>query len=88
MLRYIYGNDLHDYPKLAESMFQDRADQFKTRLGWNVSVNAQGHERDDYDDLNPLYVIWEESSGRHGGSMRFLPTTGPVMVNDHFSHLQ
>jgi N-acyl-L-homoserine lactone synthetase len=42
MLRYIYGNDLHDYPKLAESMFQDRADQFKTRLGWDVSVNAQG----------------------------------------------
>ncbi|WP_433990324.1 hypothetical protein SuNHUV7_18720 (plasmid) [Pseudoseohaeicola sp. NH-UV-7] len=87
MLRYIYGNDLHDYPKLAQSMFQDWADQFKTRLGWDVSVNAQGHERDDYDDLNPLYVIWEESSGRHGGSMRFLPTTGPVMVNDHFSHL-
>ncbi|MEM6579579.1 MAG: acyl-homoserine-lactone synthase, partial [Pseudomonadota bacterium] len=23
----------------------------------------------------------------HGGSMRFLPTTGPVMVNDVFGHL-
>jgi acyl homoserine lactone synthase len=52
-----------------------------------VNVNASGHERDEYDDLNPLYVIWENADGSHGGSMRFLPTTGSTMVNDHFSHL-
>jgi len=87
MLRYLYADQLHHHPKLASGMFQDRADQFKTRLGWEVAVNAQGEERDTYDSLNPLYVIWEEPDGSHGGSMRFLPTTGPVMVNDHFSHL-
>ena len=87
MLRYIYGSDLHKHPKLAKEMFQDRADQFKTRLGWDVTVNAAGEERDEYDDLNPLYVIWETLDGGHGGSMRFLPTTGPVMVNDYFGHL-
>ncbi|MEX0366905.1 MAG: acyl-homoserine-lactone synthase, partial [Ruegeria sp.] len=42
---------------------------------------------DQYDDLNPLYVIWEEEDGSHGGSMRVLPTTGPVMINDVFGHL-
>lgn len=87
MIRYIHGHDLHKFPKLAESMFRDRADQFKTRLGWAVSVDAQGFERDEYDDENPLYVIWEESDGTHGGSMRLLPTTGRTMVNDHFLHL-
>jgi acyl homoserine lactone synthase len=87
MLRYVYANDLHAYPKLAKAMFEDRADQFKTRLGWEVEVDAQGAERDAYDDMNPLYVIWEEPDGSHGGSMRFLPTTGSVMVNDHFGHL-
>lgn len=87
MLRYIYANDLHQFPRLADEMFIHRAEQFRTRLGWDVSVNAQGHERDEYDDLNPLYVIWETSEGGHGGSTRFLPTTGPVMVNDHFSHI-
>lgn len=87
MLRYIYGTDLHTFPALRDAMFRDRADQFKTRLGWEVSVDATGAERDRYDDLNPLYVIWEEPDGSHGGSMRFLPTTGPVMVNDHFGHL-
>lgn len=87
MIRYLYANQLHAYPKLARSMFLDRADQFKTRLGWEVSVDANGEERDEYDALNPLYVIWEKADGSHGGSMRLLPTTGPVMVNDHFSHL-
>ena len=87
MLRYVYASDLKDHPKLARTMFCDRADQFKTRLGWEVSVDADGQERDAYDDLNPLYVIWEEPDGSHGGSMRFLPTTGQTMVNDHFGDL-
>jgi len=87
MLRYIYADQLSKFPKLASSMFRDRADQFKTRLKWDVSVDADGFERDEYDDLNPLYVIWENADGAHGGSMRFLPTTGQVMVNDHFPHL-
>lgn len=87
MLRYVFADELMKYPSLAKGMFRDRADQFKTRLGWDVHVNAEGEERDQYDQLNPLYVIWEESDGSHGGSMRILPTTGPVMVNEVFGHL-
>ncbi len=87
MLRYVYADELHKFPKLAKGMFLDRADQFKTRLGWDVTVDENGEERDQYDGLNPLYVIWEEPDGSHGGSMRVLPTTGPVMVNDIFGHL-
>ncbi|WP_299781272.1 acyl-homoserine-lactone synthase [uncultured Roseobacter sp.] len=87
MLRYIYADQLSRHKKLAQSMFQDRADQFKTRLGWEVSVDEQGFERDEYDAMNPLYVIWEMPDGTHGGSMRFLPTTERTMVNDHFTRL-
>lgn len=87
MLRYIYADQLEQYPRLSDEMFRHRADQFATRLGWDVTVDDRGHERDDYDDLNPLYVIWETPQGRHGGSMRFLPTVGRTMVNEHFGHL-
>jgi len=87
MLRYIYANDLHKFPKLRSTMFRDRAKQFKARLDWDVSVDADGFERDEYDLLNPLYVIWCLPDGTHGGSMRFLPTIGQTMVNDHFGHL-
>jgi len=87
MLRYIYADDLSRFPRLASTMFKDRADQFLTRLNWEVSVDANGYERDEYDAENPLYVIWERPDGTHGGSMRFLPTTGRTMVNDHFLDL-
>jgi acyl homoserine lactone synthase len=87
MLRFIYADDLGHYPKLAHSMFCDRTAQFRDRLGWPVEVNGEGEERDAYDADNPLYVIWQNPDGGHGGSLRLLPTTGRTMVNDHFGHL-
>lgn len=84
MLHYLYGSDLNHQPDLADTMFRDRATQFKQRLNWDVHVDAQGHETDEYDALNPLYAIWEGPGGAHGGSMRFLPTVGRTMVAEHF----
>lgn len=87
MIRYLYADELQNYPRLAATMFQDRATQFHDRQGWDVTVDENGQERDEYDDLNPLYVIWERPDGTHGGSMRFLPTTSRCMVNEHFTEL-
>lgn len=85
MLQYLYADELANNAKLQESMFLDRADQFRERLGWDVTVDQSGFERDEYDLINPLYVIWTRPDGLHGGSMRVLPTSGPCMTNDHFS---
>jgi acyl homoserine lactone synthase len=87
MLRYLYADQLCDLPRLADTMFKDRAAQFHERLHWEVAVDEDGHERDAYDDLNPMYVIWERPDGTHGGSLRLLPTTGQTMLADHFPHL-
>ena len=87
MLRYLYADELTQFPKLHDTMFADRAAQFRDRLGWEVTVDAKGYERDAYDAMNPLYVIWQQGDGCHGGSMRFLPTVGQTMVNDHFTDL-
>jgi len=87
MLRFVMGEDLSTMSLLRDTMFADRARQFRDRLNWAVSVDEQGWERDEYDELNPLYVIWQRIDGSHGGSMRFMPTLGPTMVNDHFRHL-
>ena len=88
MLRYLTWDDLNTRPRLRDTMFRDRAHQFRTRLGWDVSVDANGFERDQYDGLpGVIYTIWENADGEHGGSMRFLPTTGRTMVDEHFSHL-
>ena len=87
MLRYLYADELTQFPKLHDTMFADRAAQFRDRLGWEVTVDAKGYERDAYDAMNPLYVIWQQGDGCQGGSMRFLPTVGQTMVNDHFTDL-
>ena len=87
MIRYLTGDSLSHHPQLAETMFRDRTTQFRDRLGWPVNVDAAGGERDQYDALNPLYVIWQRPDGRHGGSLRFLPTTGRTMLAEHFAHL-
>ena len=84
MIRFLYGDALAAHPRLSRQMFRDRARQFRDRLGWSVSVDEGGLERDAYDALNPLYVIATREGGGHGGSMRFLPTTGRTMVNEHF----
>jgi acyl homoserine lactone synthase len=87
MIRYLSAEELSRFPKLEETMFRDRAAQFVKRLGWEITVNEAGEERDQYDVLNPTYVIWENRDGSHGGSMRFLPTTGRTMVEEHFLDL-
>lgn len=84
MIRYLSSCELSLFPKLQSTMFRDRTAQFVDRLGWGISVNDEGEERDQYDILNPTYVIWENRDGSHGGSMRFLPTTGRTMVEEHF----
>lgn len=87
MIKFIYAHDLANQPALRSGMFTDRRIQFKERQGWEVRVNEIGEEVDEYDDMNPLYVICQTPDGRHAGSMRFLPTVGQTMVNDHFTHL-
>ena len=87
MLRFLHGRELSAHDQLARQMFRHRADQFGRRLGWDVSINPAGEEHDNYDALDPLYVIWQRPDGSHGGSMRFLPTLGRTMVNEVFGHL-
>lgn len=87
MIRYVYAHELHKYPSLVDGMFKDRTAQFRDRMKWDVAVDEKGWERDQYDDLAPLYIIYEREDGTHGGSGRLMPTTGRTMIGEHFSHL-
>jgi acyl homoserine lactone synthase len=87
MIRLIQGNQSSKYPREMEAMFRARAAVFDRRLGWNVSVTS-GWETDVYDGENPLYLVYIDNETREiAGSARLLPTTGPNMFRDCFSHL-
>ena len=87
MFTLVYGDDLFDFPTLADEMFQDRRVQFHEDLGWSLQIDSLGREIDEYDMQNPLYVILQDAAGHHVGSGRLLPTTGPTMIADHFADL-
>lgn len=82
-----YGHDLSAFPDLADQMFRDRATQFHQRLGWSLNVDDDGRETDRYDAENPIYLMASDEAGRHLGSTRLMPTTGPTMIADEFSPL-
>lgn len=83
----IYGKDLGQFPRLADQMLCDRASTFKERLGWDLATDEAGRETDEYDAMNPLYLILGDENGDHLGSTRLMPTTGRTMIADHFAHL-
>ena len=87
MIRFVFGKELYRNSILADSMLKDRAEQFHRRLAWNVQVDVNGWERDQYDRMDALYCIYELPDGTHGGSGRLMPTTADCMINDHFTHL-
>lgn len=87
MIRFVYGHELADMPQIADEMFQKRRELFRDRFGWRLNVNELGQERDEYDDLNPLYIIVTDEDGRHVASTRIMPTAGRTMIGEHFRDL-
>jgi acyl homoserine lactone synthase len=68
-----------------DEMFRLRARVFHDRLRWEVQA-ADGKERDKYDDMAPVYLIYTDDAAREvKGSLRLLPTTGPTLLADIFS---
>ena len=64
-------------------MFRLRHRVFKERLGWDVQ-SRNGMERDEFDDMNPAYLLAFDREERLVGTWRMLPTTGPYMLRDVF----
>lgn len=87
MITFFHASQLESHAALADQMFRDRASQFRDRMGWDVTVDQLGWETDQYDRLDPIYVVVRDDHGRHAGSMRFLPTMGRTMLAEVFPHL-
>ena len=87
MITFFHASQLEAHVTLADQMFRDRASQFRDRMGWDVTVDSLGWETDQYDSLDPIYVVVRDAAGDHAGSMRFLPTMGRTMLAEVFPHL-
>lgn len=87
MIILVNGSEKERFPRLMSSMHRLRAMIFHERLGWDVKVD-DGLEIDEFDDMNPLYLIATDPTGTQvRGTVRLLPTTGPNMLRDIFPML-
>ncbi|WP_312361803.1 MULTISPECIES: acyl-homoserine-lactone synthase [Rhizobium/Agrobacterium group] len=70
-----------------EQMHRLRAEVFGGRLEWDVAIEEGGGERDQYDDLNPTYILAIFGGLRVVGCARLLPASGPTMLERTFPQL-
>lgn len=72
------------YAGLLKQSFRLRKRVFHDCLGWQVDVH-RGLERDAYDGLGAVYLVWCDKDARHlYGTVRLMPTTGPTLLHDVF----
>ncbi|MCC6007955.1 MAG: GNAT family N-acetyltransferase [Rhodobacteraceae bacterium] len=71
------------FEEVLDQMFRLRARVFEGRLGWEVTV-SEGREIDQFDALDPAYVIGLDDDGHVVACARLLQTTGPHMLSDVF----
>ncbi|QLF70719.1 autoinducer synthase [Peteryoungia desertarenae] len=83
MIKIISGNKRSDHPDEIDEMHQLRHRVFHELLQWDVNVEGDW-EIDEYDEMNPVYVLSYDGNGRLRGSLRLLPTLGPNMLDDTF----
>ncbi len=80
----IQAHEYHKYPALMDKMFKLRKKVFADQLGWDVPVTGE-YERDAYDNMRPVYLVWcSPDRETLYGMMRLMPTTGPTLLYDVF----
>jgi acyl homoserine lactone synthase len=80
----IQAQDYAKHEGLLDQIFRLRKRVFHDELKWDVTA-AGDYERDRYDDLGPVYIVWCDDRKRTlYGVMRLLPTTGPTLLYDVF----
>lgn len=75
-----------DEQRLLRRMHELRARVFKHRLDWAVHVE-HNQEKDEYDQLDPTYLLLVGADDQVIGCARLLPSTGPTMLGQTFPFL-
>lgn len=86
MIIVVDGVNRDQYQSLLDEMFALRARVFGGRLGWDVEIQ-DGREIDQFDHMDPAYVIGVNHAGQVVSCVRALQTTGPHMLSDVFSSI-
>ena len=79
-------HNAHLHADLIDQMHTLRARVFFNRLGWKVSI-VNGKDVDEFDRLDPTYILAVTNAEKVVGCARLLPASGPTMLRDAFPQL-
>lgn len=83
MIQLITSSCYGEFVDTLVRMHQLRYRVFKERLNWDVHVSGD-LEADEFDVLNPVYLVQIAADGSVQGTVRLLPSVGPTMLRDIF----
>ena len=84
MIIIVDGLNKHQFQPLLDDMFRLRARVFAGRLGWEVNIEND-MEIDQFDHMDPSYIIGVDDNMNVISCARVLQTTGPHMLSDVFN---
>jgi len=80
------GGEYGLHSATINKMFRFRAEMFCNRLKWPLEL-TDGLEKDQYDALNPIYLLSRTARNEIESCARLLPTTGRYMLPEVFSQM-
>jgi len=86
MIQLITSDRYHEFSNALADMHRLRYRVFKDRLGWDVETTSD-MEVDEFDALNPSYLLLHGKASELLGCVRLLPSSGPTMLRDAFPAL-
>ncbi len=73
--------------ELGSALARYRYHVFVEQLGWDLPVEDERFERDQFDRSDTVYVIARDEAGSICGCARLLPTTRPYLLKELFPFL-
>lgn len=80
------GSDCGLHSTTVDKMFRFRTEMFYRRLNWQVEV-TDGREKDQYDALDPVYLVSRTPRHEIESCARLLPTSGSYMLAEVFAEM-
>ncbi len=87
MVEIVTCENAHLHGDLLNDMFRLRHEVLVGELGWEDQERPDGKDIDQFDTDQTTYVIGINDHRKVLASCRLLPTTGPHLMSDIFSHL-
>lgn len=87
MMEMFTRHDQDRYPEIFEQMYRQRHDIYIKRRGWKGLKSKNEYEIDQYDTDEAVYLLAVDEDEKVKAGLRLLPTTGPHIFADLFSHL-